>query len=145
MFFSEFNKIVSDMKIRKPRLFGLESDHIVGQSEISRIEESLKIELPEKYKVFLMHYGGGYFGYTVVFSCDSQGSFYLLDKVSKEWIYSHHFLPVLDFETGDVGGYRIFGGRCSEVFEVYLHDKDTVIEDSDGDFFLALLKYGLKI
>lgn len=42
--------------------------------------------LPDSYKDFVSQYGGGYFGFIVVYSCDCNGMFYIEDNVLKEWV-----------------------------------------------------------
>lgn len=81
--------------IEKPsRLLALESDAKV-------------IILPDSYKDFVSQYGGGYFGFIVVYSCDCNGMFYIKDNVLKEWVKEKSFLPVVDLETGDFLGFEI--------------------------------------
>lgn len=67
-----FEKIVTDYKRRKPILFGLEHDEICSAEQIEDFENMLQIEFSEKYKQFLMNFGGGYFGYANVYSLDKK-------------------------------------------------------------------------
>lgn len=69
MDFDIFNTIVDECKTKKPKLFGLGHDKILNAEEI---------ELPNQYKEFLMKYGGGYFGYTNIYSLDEDSDFYIL-------------------------------------------------------------------
>lgn len=108
-------------------------------------KHTLVLDCQKCINPFLCSYGGGYFAYTVVYSCDANSSFYLPNNVSKEWIAKHSFLPVLDFETGDFGGFRIENGVCKDMFGIYLHDTEEIMEESECDFYSALLKYGLKL
>lgn len=144
MEFPEFNSIIAEVKSSRPRLFELESSKIASREDLDRVEEYYDIKLPESYKSFLCKYGGGYFAYTVVYSCDASSSFYLPKNVSKEWVENNLFLPVIDFETGDFGGFSIEKGICIERFEIYLHDTKMIVAEFQGDFFSALLRYGLK-
>ena len=77
MEFKDFISLVEKVEKEKPILFGLDSDRIASDNDINQIENYYCLELPESYKLFLKKYGGGYFAYTVVYSCDSNGNFLL--------------------------------------------------------------------
>lgn len=78
MEYEVFERIVDDYKCRKPILFGLEHDEVCSAEQIGDFENMLQIEFSEKYKQFLMNFGGGYFGYANVYSLDKKSNFYLL-------------------------------------------------------------------
>ena len=142
---SEFISIVNEVKENKPILFGLESDKTASDIEIEQIEEYYDVELPESYKEFLKEFGGGYFGYTVIYSCDCDSRFYLGNNVLKEWIDTYNFFPVIDFETGDLCGFQIYGNKCGEHMCIFNHEEKQVIEETEDNLFQALVKYGLKL
>ena len=56
------------MSEKKPRLFALESDAKVDIEKIEDVEKYYDIILPDSYKDFASQYGGGYFGFIVVYS-----------------------------------------------------------------------------
>ena len=60
MEYEAFKKLVDDYKHRKPILFGLGHDKILNRDEIRNFESIFNIELPQKYKKFLLSYGGGF-------------------------------------------------------------------------------------
>ncbi len=91
MNFLEFDNVVEKVRNRKPILFGLKSDNIASDEELIHIENYYQIQLPESYKQFLKKYGGGYFAYTVVYSCDMDSKFYVIHNVSKDWINKYSF------------------------------------------------------
>lgn len=99
--------------------------------------------MPDFYRDFLCHYGGGYFGCVIVYSCDGKGLFYIRDNAIKEWISEKLFLPVVDFETGDFLGFEIKEGVCQDIVSLYSHEEEDVYE-LGMDFYEALLKYGLQ-
>ena len=78
MNFDNFNTLVDECRAKKPILFGLEHDKILCAEEIEQLEKTVHIALPEKYKEFIMNYGGGYFGYANIYSLDIDSNFYLL-------------------------------------------------------------------
>ena len=70
-----FQNKVREMSEKKPRLFALESDAKVDIEKIEDVEKYYDIILPDSYKDFASQYGGGYFGFIVVYSCDCNGMF----------------------------------------------------------------------
>ena len=142
---SEFMCIVSEVKKNKPILFGLESDKAASDNEIKQIEEYYGVELPKSYKGFLKKFGGGYFGYTVVYSCDCNSRFYLGNNVMKGWVDTYNFFPVIDFETGDLCGFKIIDKKCGEHMCIFNHEEQQVIEETGDNLFQALIKYGFRL
>ena len=138
-FDNKFKEIVAE----KPKLFALESDNKANDEKINVIENHYKIKLPENYKEFVKQYGGGYFGFIVVFSCDESGMFFIKDYVSKEWIQNKSFLPVVDFETGDFIGFEVKEGICQNTVSLYSHEENKLVK-LGMDFYDVLLKYGFK-
>lgn len=115
-----FENMVREMMERKPKLFALESDNKASIEMIEIVEEYYEIKLQDSYKNFVNQYGGGYFGFIVVYSCDYNGMFYIKDNVLKEWVLERSFLPVIDFETGDFLGFKIENGVCQNIVVLYL-------------------------
>lgn len=144
MEFLDFISIVDGVRKKKPILFGLDSDNVVSDDKIKKIENYYCIQLPESYKVFLKKYGGGYFAYTVIYSGDVKSNFYVIKNISKEWVDKYDFFPVMDFETGDLGGFEIDNKKCCDYFSIFVHEEKKIIK-YQYDLFQALLKYGLKL
>lgn len=138
-----FENMVREMMEKKPKLFALESDNKASVEMIEIVEKYYEIKLSDSYKYFVNQYGGGYFGFIVVYSCDYNGMFYIKDNVLKEWVLERSFLPVIDFETGDFLGFKIENGVCQNIVVLYLHEENE-LQTLEIDFYDALLKYGLK-
>lgn len=138
-----FENMVREMMEKKPKLFALELDSKASIEMIEIVEEYYEIKLPDSYKYFVNQYGGGYFGFIVVYSCDCNGMFYIKDNVLKEWVLERSFLPVIDFETGDFLGFKIENGVCQNIVVLYLHEENE-LHTLEMDFYDALLKYALK-
>lgn len=138
-----FPNKVRQMVEKKPRLFALESDAKADIEKIEDVEKYYDAILPDAYKDFVNQYGGGYFGFIVVYSCDCNGMFYIKDNVLKEWVAEKSFLPVVDFETGDFLGFEIKAGICQNTIALYSHEEDE-LHEIEMDFYEALLKFGLK-
>lgn len=140
----EFNSKVSASAAKHPRLLALERDRAATEDMISRVEDYYQMPLPKPYKQFVQCYGGGYFGFVLVFSCDAEGGFYLPNHADKDWVAKHAFLPVIDLETGDFGGFPIQEGIAQNTVAWYDHEEEAWRE-ADVDFFEILLQLGLKV
>ena len=142
MVFNEFCETVEKARRQRPVLFGLPSDSIPSDEAIAQTEALLQITLPESYKAFLKTYGGGCFGFLLVYSCDPHSRHSLTKNVTAEWIQTHAFLPAVDFETGDLGGFLVEHGSCTETIGIYDHEANAVLPQS-SDFFTFLTEHGL--
>ena len=145
MTFDVFEKIVNDVMNKKPILFELERDKIASDDEIQQVENSLHCTFPQNYKSFVKKYGGGYFGYTVVLSCDLQGKFYIgkYYDIYNQLFKDAYFLPLMDLETGDMLGVKINGSGYEDQMYLYLHDTNSFIQ-KEFDFLEAVIKYCLN-
>lgn len=137
-----FQNIVQKMVECQPLLFALDSDAKADEKAINDIEKYYNIILPKAYKEFLTHYGGGYFGYIVIYSCDCDGMFYIKNEVHKEWMIEKGFLPVIDFETGDYLGFEIEEGKCKDIVTMYCHEENE-LNETYMDFYEAIIHFGL--
>ncbi|MDE6433508.1 MAG: SMI1/KNR4 family protein, partial [Lachnospiraceae bacterium] len=66
----EFAKLTQEVKRSRPKIFGLDADNIPTVADIKSVEKYFGVVFPEKYKEFVLQYGGGYFAFTVVYSFD---------------------------------------------------------------------------
>lgn len=140
----KFDELVQKMNNKHPKIFALDSDNPPSTREIKELEEYYDIEFPNSYKEFLLRYGGGYFAFTVVYSMDKKSSFFIKDNIKAEFINENHFIPVIDFETGDMIGFKIEDKKCKELMALYNHE-ERILSDLNKDLFEVLAKYGLKI
>ncbi len=146
MEFEEFRKRVETKKRTDPHLFCLENDTIAGLEQIAAFEETHRIRLPEKYKLFLSTYGGGYFGYANIYSLDPKGVF----PVTNENRFQFPLTPgkclyVSDNGCGDLYGFRIDPkGRCSERLFYRDHEDGAIYETEYTDTFEYLVAVGIE-
>lgn len=140
----EFEEMTQKVKNKNPRIFGLDSDCKPTAEDIDLLEKYYNIVFPRSYKEFLLQYGGGYFAYTVVYSLDNQSPFYVKKNVSAEFINDNNFFPIIDFETGDLAGFKVDNGICEDTIVLYSHE-EKIISDTKLNFYDALGKYGLKL
>ncbi|GFI09303.1 hypothetical protein IMSAGC007_01764 [Lachnospiraceae bacterium] len=138
-----FKNMIKEFSNKRPLLLSLNTDQKAAEEMITDVEKYYDIKLPKQYKEFVKDYGGGYFGFIVVFSCDHNSMFYIKDNVAKNWIYEKNFIPIIDLETGDFWGFEIKEGICQKTVGLYSHEEDE-IQESTMDFFDVLIKYGFK-
>lgn len=143
MNYTDFIKEIELTLKKKPLLFQLEHDDVANEENIKESEKHYGISFPESYKKILMNYGGGYFGYIVLYSLDKSGMFCLQDYVSLSMIEEFGMLPVVDLETGDYIGFDITNNKCTENLVIWKHEEKNKI-DLDVDFYEILINLGLK-
>ena len=141
MDFKEFRSIVDKVKVEHAVLLGLDYDTIPSIEEIYSFEKEYKIQLPEKYIQFLLHYGGGYFGYANIYSLDKNSYFYLANDNKKRL---DKLLFIADNECGDYYAFCIECGKCEEAVVFYNHDENTICDTEFSDIFEFLIKIGLN-
>ena len=140
----EFEELTQKVKTENPMWFGLESDSVPTVEDIELLEKYYDIRFPNSYKEFIVQHGGGYFAFTIVYSMDKQSSFYIKNNVEVEFVKEKKFLPIIDFETGDMAGFKINDGMCEELVALYNHEENVII-DLKLDIFDTLAKYGFKL
>lgn len=123
MNYNEFMAVISEIKAQNPMLFDLGADKPVDEETISKYEKEYGLSFPEEYKTFLKKVGGGYFGYTVIYSFDGNGQFCIKQYVSKEMINELQMIPIIDFETGDYAGFDMRNGILTDELVIWLHDE----------------------
>lgn len=141
MEFITFNEIVNKTKIEAPILFSLEHDVIPSEEDILKFEEQHNIQLTEKYKQFLLKYGGGFFGYANLYSLDEDSSFYLLNYND---IPLTNILCVADNGCGDYYALKIVETKCQDAILFCEHDTGLLCDTKFFDIFEYLVSVGLK-
>ena len=92
-----FQNKVNEIFQKNPKIFALESDARADYKMIKDVEEYYNITLPEFYKDFVNQYGGGYFGFIIIYSCDCNGMFYIKDYVARDWVIKRFFFAHCSF------------------------------------------------
>ena len=137
-----FKNKVQQIKIKKPILFALESDTPPSVEEIEHFEKIYSIALPEKYKLFISEFGGGYFGYANVYSLDNASNYFIMKHKS---YVPNSYLPIADNGCGDFYVLKCNGEYCSDRIYFYTHDSQEITETTYQDILEYLLDVGLKV
>ena len=140
---TEFKELIERVKSKNPRIFGLDSDMKPSIKDIELTEQYYSIVFLESYKEFLLLYGGGYFGFTAVYSLDPNSPFFMKNNVSVEFLNTNKLFPVIDFETGDLACFKVDNGICKDWMMLYNHEEKTISE-MKMNFYDTLAKYALK-
>lgn len=74
-----FRNKVQQVKAKKPILFALETDTPPSIDKIEDFEKIYRMVLPEKYKLFIIEFGGGYFGYANIYSLDNSSNYFIMN------------------------------------------------------------------
>ncbi len=141
MDYKSFLDIVYEVKKEKPVLFALESDEKPAQADIDAFEKETGITLPQKYKDFILDFGGGYFGFANIYSFDKNSSFYLLKHNNRPF---DKYLKIADNGCGDYWLFCIENGKCMENVFFNDHGAGTAVQTEYRDILEYLTAIGLK-
>lgn len=143
MDFNQFCSHVDALKARKPIWFGLESEPLASESDISTAEAALGVRLPNSYRDFVRTYGGGFFAFGNVFSVAVGSDWNIVEKNRQTKIPA--FLVVSDNGAGDYYGFSVVDQVCGE--RIYLWDHESpqkVAETSFDNLFDFLMVSALR-
>lgn len=136
-----FRSKVQQIKDKKPILFALETDTPPSIDEIEDFEKIYRIVLPEKYKLFISEFGGGYFGYANIYSLDNNSNYFIMKHKS---FVPNGYLPIADNGCGDFYVVKYNGEYCFDKIYYYTHDSQEITETAYHDILEYLLDVGLK-
>lgn len=136
-----FRNNVQQVKAKKPILFALETDTPPSIDKIEDFEKIYRMVLPEKYKLFIMEFGGGYFGYANIYSLDNSSNYFIMKHKS---FVPNGYLPIADNGCGDFYVLKCNGEYCSDKIYYYTHDSQEITETAYHDILEYLLDVGLK-
>ena len=120
----------------------MEHDTIPSQDDIIKFEEQNNVHLTEKYKQFLLKYGGVFFGYANLYSMDKDSNFYILNY---NRIPLTNTLYIADNGCGDYYALNIVDTKCQDAIIFYEHDTGLLSDTKFSDIFEYFVNVGLKI
>lgn len=144
MEFSAFLSIVSEAKVKKPVLFALETDPPATEVDISGAEARLSVQFPLEYKDFLRRFGGGFFGFTNVFSVLASSPWYVVDRNFASGVPLQEFLAISDNGVGDYYGFSVANAVCGSHVAFLDHETRAVVSTPHSDLFEYLVVVGLE-
>jgi len=142
--FTDFRNLVNELKTRKPALFDLETDPPATEDQIREAEEQLGVRFPVEYRLFVREMGGGFFGFTNVFSATLSGHWSVVERNRSAPMDLGSFLAVSDNGVGDYYGFLIEDGSCRSTVCFFDHETMGVSETRYANLFDYLAIVGLK-
>ncbi|MBW8829977.1 MAG: SMI1/KNR4 family protein [Burkholderiales bacterium] len=141
---TEFSVVVEDARAKHLHWFA-GAERLAQAGEIESAEKALGLRLHETYRAFLRNFGGGYFGFTNVFSVVPGSEWNVVDRQTKHEI-PRDFLSVSDDETGGLYGFRVNSDRmCApEIYYLYLSGAEEQLERKFDSLFDFVVATGLK-
>jgi antitoxin YobK len=125
--------------------FALIEGRTATADEIASVEHQMGVILPEKYKAFMMRYGGGVFGFVELFPIVTQSEEHGNDlrTINDQEFPDSTFVAVAPVGTGDHWGFPVTDGRCHEQVWFRFHDAGDP-ELVAADFLEFVANHGLK-
>jgi antitoxin YobK len=102
--------------------FALIEGHTVTAEEIANVEREMAVVLPDRYKAFMMRYGGGAFGFVDLFPLMPVSGWDDLRTINDREFPDRSFVAVAPVGTGDYWGFPVIDGRCHEQVWFRFHD-----------------------
>ena len=137
-----FNKKVEQVRAKQPIWFALKSDNIQNKLICDKVEQKLKAKLPIEYKDFILQYGGGYFGFTSIYSLDPDSDWNIV-KMNQLYLHSK-FIIFSDNGVGDVYGFKIVNEECESEVYFFDHECNEWSLTEYKNLFAYLYEVGLK-
>jgi hypothetical protein len=120
MTFDEFSSLVASSRVQYPKWFGLDSDRLATDSELTHAQLQLGVAFPEAYRWFLKEFGGGFFALGTIYSVLPDSEWNVVD-VNRRWGVSKGFIAIADNHCGDFYGFRYEGSQCAPQVWFYDH------------------------
>lgn len=139
-----FAQLVEETRKRNPVWFELESDPPAETDLIEAAESHMGVQFPAEYRFFLRNYGGGYFGFSNVFSVQPGSEWNVETRNSRLEAGVVDFLAISDPGTGDYYGFRLADGASTPNVYVFDHDGRTLERTLFSDLFDYLAAVALR-
>ncbi|WP_432049903.1 SMI1/KNR4 family protein [Verrucosispora sp. NA02020] len=113
-------------------------------AEIDDLEKRLGVTLPEKYRSFMMRYGGGMVGCVELFPIAGGDSGDDVKSVNDREFPERTFIAIAPVGTGDYWGFPVDDGRCRD--EVWFHFHDGGAPELEAPDVLGFVaRHGLRL
>jgi antitoxin YobK len=125
--------------------FALIDGCVATAGEIADIERRMGVVLPDKYKTFMIRYGGGAFGFVDLFPVVAEPEEHDDDlwAVNSREFPDRSFVAVAPVGTGDCWGFPVTDGRCHDEIWFHFHDAGDA-QLVAADFLEFVADHGLK-
>lgn len=144
MNFNSFKKLVEEAKKDHPVWFGIESDKYYDAVIVSEAEVKLGSLLPDDYKNFIKEYGGGYFGFSNVYSLEQGSDWNLVDLNYQYNNFRDCYVLFSENGSGDFYGFKSNDGICESNVCFYDHESQAWQLTKFKNLFEYLAIFALK-
>jgi hypothetical protein len=150
MEFAEFDELVEVLRQESTASqaehgFALIDGWVATAGEIADVERRMGVIFPDKYKIFMIRYGGGEFGFVDLFPVVTGGQMHEDDlwTVNSREFPDRSFVAVAPVGTGDYWGFPVTDGRCHGEIWFHFHDAGAPQFEA-ADFLEFVANHGLK-
>jgi hypothetical protein len=141
----EFKQRLVEARQERPKVFeAAVSDAPASDRQIESLERLLGFSLEDSHREFLQKFGGGEFGFGVLFSADPESEWYVYTQLKQSGLDASSFVPVSDNFAGDAYGFRVERGRCKKPVVVWDHEIGGIRETDFGDVYEFMDRYALR-
>ena len=142
---NEFQQRLAEARQERPKVFAVTvSDAPASDSQIETLENLLGCSLESSHREFLREFGGGEFGFGVLFSADPESEWYVHAQLEQSGLDASSFVPVSDNFAGDVYGFRVRNGRCERPMVIWDHEIGGIREAGFNDVYEFMDRYALR-
>ena len=115
------------------------------EEDLAGAETALGVSLPQKYKDFMLRYGGGQFLFLDLLPVVSpDGHAETLLEANRREVSGREFVVVAPVGTGDWWGFVSTGGACADQVS-FLDHEDGSIQPEAEDFLEFVARHGLMV
>jgi hypothetical protein len=151
MDFQQLHSRVSEVLARHQRL-GLPEELVpidcvrASEVEIVQAELALGVRLPERYREFMLRYGGGSFASLDIVPVAAMGGVErdLISVNTRDEMFAIPFIAVAPVGTGDWWGFEVLEGGCRDQVSFYSFE-DRVARTKYRDFLEFVAIEGLLV
>ncbi|BCU78069.1 SMI1/KNR4 family protein [Luteolibacter sp. LG18] len=141
---SEFHQKLIEAKQQRPKVFGSTTpDPLASDDQIDTLENIIGCKLEGSHREFLQEFGGGDFGFGVLFCANPESEWFLVSHLNQR-SRDLSFIPVSDDFAGGVYGFLAKNGRCEPPLLVLDHESGDLIKTDFHNVFDFMDRYALR-
>lgn len=140
MTYDEFERGFQQVLAEHPLWFDLERDAPASVSDIRQAERDLGVMFPAAYKEFVSSLGGGYFGFSNVYSVQQDSEWNIVTVNRDADLIRRGILVVSENGAGDFYGFKVEGSIATSEIVFADHEEEYAISPTEySDLFEYLV------
>jgi hypothetical protein len=141
----EFRQRLVEARQERPKVFEVTvSDAPASDVQIESLERLLGCSLESSHREFLKEFGGGEFGFGVLFCADSESEWFICNQLERAGLDAISFVPVSDNFAGDIYGFAVNDGKCERPLMIFDHEIGVLRNSGFADVFEFMDRYALR-